>query len=233
MLINKGGNLLKRIARMIISYLILVLLLSSCSSKNGVYIASLNSSDGSKEESPDITIQSPMTLSNNDLFPVNGEHQYLRLKMVKGRYYEDWIPGPYMGTIWEGYFILELSDESGNVISQNDLSKVYKEPLIFNSLFQIQFDDYNGDDDIDFTIGQYASSNGRDYKLFTIRKDGRIEELPVKDYFSLFISNTTGFYSTKLTKIDNITFKIEYYDNSKGKNIEDYFKWDGNKFIRI
>jgi len=224
---------LKRIASTIISVLILILPLSSCSSQSGVDIASLNISGESKEESSGIAVQSPMTLSNNDLFPINGEHQYLRLKMVKGKYYEDWTPGAYMGTIWEGYFIIELSDESGNVISQNDLSKIYKGPLIFNSSFQIQFDDYNSDEDIDFTIGQYASSNGRDYKLFTIRKDGKIEELPIKDYFSLFISNTTGVYSTKLTKIDNITFKIEYYDNSNGKNLEDFFKWDGNKFIKI
>mgnify|MGYP000477357001 CR=1 FL=1 len=224
---------MKRIASRIIPVVILILLLSACSSKNGTDIASLNGSGGNKDESPDITIQSPMTLSNNDLYPVNGQHQYLRLKMVNGKYYEDWAPGAYMGTIWEGYFILELSDESGNVISQNDLSKIYKEPLIFNSSFQIQFDDYNGDGDIDFTIGQYASGNGRDYKLFTIRKDGKIEELPVKDHFSLFISNTTGFYSTKLTKIDNVTFKIEYYNNSKGKNLEDFFRWDENKFVRI
>jgi bla regulator protein BlaR1 len=48
----------------------------------------------------------------------------------------------------------------------------------------------------------------------------------------LFISNTTDFYSTKLAKIDEVTFKIEYYDNSKGENFEDVFKWDGNEFIK-
>ncbi len=52
--------------------------------------------------------------------------------------------------------------------------------MIINSSFEIQFDDYNSDEDIDFTIGQYATSNGRDYKLFTIRKDGKIEELPLR-----------------------------------------------------
>ena len=173
-----------------------------------------------------------VTLSNNDLFPVNGENQYLRLKMIEGEYYEDLNPGPYMGANWEGDFVLELADEAGNVISQTDLNKVFKEPLIFNSSFEIQFDDYNDDGDIDFTIGQYASSNGKSYKLFTLRKDGTVEELPVKDHYSLFISNTTDFYSTKLTKIDEVTFKIEYYDNSKGENFEDVFKWDKNEFIK-
>jgi bla regulator protein BlaR1 len=211
---------------------ILIGILSACSYNSEVDSPSLNGSVGNKQESTEITIQTPMTLSNNDLFPINGEHQYLRLKMVKGKYYEDWTPGPYMGTIWEGYFIIELSDESGNVISQSDLSKIYKEPMIINTSFEIQFDDYNSDGDFDFTIGQYASSNGRYYKLFTIRKDGKIEELPIKGYSSLFISDTTGYYSTKLTKIDNITFKIAYYDNLKGKNLEDFFMWDGNKFIK-
>jgi hypothetical protein len=126
---------------------------------------------------------------------------------------------------------LELTDESGNVISLTDLNKIFKEPMIFNSSFEIQFDDYNNDGDIDFTIGQYASSNGREYKLFTLRKDGTVEELTVKDHYSLFISNTTDFYSTKLTKIDDVTFKIEYYDNSKGEKFEDIFKWDGKRFI--
>lgn len=223
---------MKRIIYKAIPVLILIPLLISWSSKGNKAVAPSYSAIKNKDSCSDITIQSPMTLSNNDLFPIIGEHQYLRLKMVKGKYYEDWTPGAYMGTVWEGYYILELSDESGNIISKTDLSKIYKEPLIFNSFFQIQFDDYNNDGDIDFTIGQYASSNGRDYKLFTLRKDRKIEELPVKNYSSLFISNTTGIYSTKLTKIDKVTFKIGYYDNSKGKNLENVFKWNGKEFIK-
>jgi bla regulator protein BlaR1 len=218
---------------MIISFLLLISSLSSCTYKKGNNVVPLSGTVKNNKESPDIIIQSPMTLSNNDMFPVNGKHQYLRLKIIKGKYHEDWSPGPYMGAVWEGYCIIELADEYGNTIAQTDLSKVYKEPLIFNSSFEIQFDDYNNDGDLDFTIGQYASSNGRDYKLFTLRKDGRVEELPVKDQLTLFISNVTGYYSTKLAKTDRLTFGIEYYDNSKGKNFEDVFKWDGKKFIQI
>lgn len=223
---------MKRIIYKAIPVLILIPLLISCSSKGNKAVVPSYNPIKNKDSCSDITIQSPMTLSNNDLFSISGEHQYLRLKMIKGKYYEDWTPGAYMGTVWEGYYILELSDESGNIISKTDLSKIYKEPLIFNSFFQIQFDDYNNDGNIDFTIGQYASSNGRDYKLFTLSKDRKIEELPVKNYYSLFISNTTGIYSTKLTKIDKVTFKTEYYDNSKGKNLENVFKWNGKEFIK-
>lgn len=207
-------------------------LFASCSSKKDNSILSPNNSVENEENYSDIIIQSPMTISNNDLFHISGEHQYLRLKMVKGKYYEDWNPGAYMGTLWEGYYIIELSDEYGNTIAHTDLSKVYKEPLVFNGSFEIQFDDYNNDGDLDFTIGQYTSSNGRDYKLFTLRKDGKIEELAIRDYPTLFLSNTAGYYSTKLTKVDNVTFKREYYDNSKGKYFEDVFRWDGKEFIK-
>ena len=179
----------------------------------------------------DITVNSPMTLSNNDMYSINGENQYLRLQMIKGKYYEEWTPGPYMGTIWEGDFIIQLIDDSGEFISQINLNEVYNEKLIFTSPFQIQFDDYNNDGDIDFTIGQYSSSNGREYTLFTIRKDGKIEKLPMKGYSSLFISNTTGYYSTTLTKITDTSFAIEYYDNSVSSNIVKEFEWDGKEFI--
>lgn len=233
-MVKYGGIIfLKRKISVMMSFIILMFLFASCSPKNDNSIVSSNSSVENKENYPHIIIQSPMTLSSNDLFHINGEHQYLRLKMVEGKYYEDWTPGAYMGTIWEGCFIIELADESGNVISQTDLNKIYKDPLIFNSSFQIEFDDYNNDGDFDFTIGQYASSNGRNYKLFTLRKNGEIGELAIKGYSSLLISNTTGYYSTKLTKVDNVTFKTEYYNNSEGKSCEDVFKWDGKEFIKV
>ncbi len=194
------------------------------------YVAAANTAD----EGNKIQVESPMTLSST-MCTLNGKTAYLRLKMVEGRYYEDWNPGPFMGTIWEGYYIAELADEYGNTVMQTDFSKLYNsgsEPLTFRFWFDFELDDYNGDGDPDFTAGQYGSSNGMDYKLFTIRKDGRIEELPVKDYPTLFISNTTGYYSTKLEKISSTSFKREYYDNSKGKHIEDTFEWNGREFIQ-
>lgn len=228
-LIEEGVIFLKKITYIVVSALVLILFLSSCSSQKTV---SSNKPDENKENYSDILVQSPMTISNNDLFPVNGKHQYLRLRMSKGKYYEDWNPGAYQGTLLEGYFIIELADEFGNTITKTDLSTIYKEPLIFNSSFEFQFDDYNDDGDLDFTIGQFTSNNGRDYKLFTLREDGKIEVLPIRDYSSLFISKVTGYYSTKLTKIDNVTFNIEYYDNIKEKNSEDVYKWNGKEFVK-
>jgi hypothetical protein len=183
----------------------------------------------SSRSNSEIEVQSPMTLSNS-MCTFNGQSAYLRLKMVKGRYYEDWNPGAYMGTLWEGSFVIELADEYGKTIAETDISKMFSEPLVFKSSFNLEFDDYNNDGDLDFTIGQYASSNGRVYKLFSLRKDGKVEELPFKDRPDLFISNTTGYYSTKLNKINGTTFEIEYYNNAEG-TFHDFYTWDGKQFM--
>ncbi|SHI46691.1 hypothetical protein [Lutispora thermophila] len=225
--------MLRRITRFLFFSGILIFLFTSCSPKKESDMTWSNDSTESNEGYPDIVVNSPITLSNNDLFNINGKHQYLRLKMVKGKYYENWNPGAYMGTLWEGYFIIELADDHGNTIAVTDLSKSFEEPLIFNSPFEIQFDDYNNDGDIDFTIGQYATSNGTDYKLFTLRKEGNVEELVIRDYPTLFISDESGHYSTKLKKADDISFKRQYYDNSTGKHIEDIFRWDGEEFVKV
>lgn len=207
----------------------ILVLLTSCSLQgtrsNEVESTSLNKSGNSE-----IEVQTPMTLSNN-LCTFNGQPAYLRLKMVKGRYYEDWTPGAYMGTLWEGSFVMELADEFGKTIAETDISKVYTEPLIFKFSFNLEFDDYNNDGDSDFTIGQYASSNGLTYKIFTLRKDGKVEQLPVKDHSDLFISQTKAYYSAKLTKTDNTSFKKAYYDNSAGKYFEDHFQWENGEFV--
>ncbi|WP_010248846.1 hypothetical protein [Acetivibrio cellulolyticus] len=213
--------------------LTLILLLVSCSETLPNTPEPTNKTVEESSKDAKISIYSPMTLSSNNMYPLNGNNQYLRLRMVAGKYSEDWNPGAYMGTLWEGKYIIELADESGNTITQTDLSKYFKEPLVFNSSFDIQFDDYNNDGDLDFTLGQYATSNGNDFKLFTLRKNGNVEELSIKDYPTLFISKKTGYYSTKLTKVSNITFSKQYYDNSKQKNFEDIFKWDGKEFIHI
>lgn len=201
--------------------LLLGALLISCSSKEHEPPA------GAWES---ITIQSPMTVSSNDLHPVTGKDQRLRIKLVKGRYYEDWYPGPLTGPVWEGEYVAELADEYGNTIAETDLGRFFGEPLAFNSHFRLEFDDYNGDGDADFTIGQYASSNGRHFRIFTLRESGEVEELPLIDHAPLFISDYTDVHSTRLEKIEPHGFKIVHYDMSAGKHVESVFRWNGEAF---
>lgn len=173
-------------------------------------------------------------LSKNNIdFNKDSYNESLIVKMTDGRYYEDKEPGAYMGSNWEGKFHIQLVDDKGNIISELDLNKAFNEQkLNFQSTFSIEFDDYNNDGNIDFVIGQYASSNGNVYKLFTISPDGKIEELLIGGQSEIFSSGGNR-YSKKFEKIDMTSFKNQYYDNSKGKTVETYYSWlnNENQFI--
>lgn len=232
---------MKRLVNLVVIIFILILSTTSCStqktSKSVPVVASSQNANlavnsSITDEKTAIEVQSPMTLSNS-ICTLNGQLAYLRLKMVSGKYHEDWNPGAFMGTLWEGNFIIELADEYGKTIAETDISKMFSELLTFKSFFNLEFDDFNNDGDLDFTIGQYGSSNGYYYRIFTLRKDGKIEQLPIKDRSDLFISNRTGNYSTKLNKINGTTFDIEYYDNSVPATFHDFYQWDGKQFVLI
>lgn len=201
--------------------LVLASALSSCSSGQGVKQTNIGET---------ISVQSPMTISDNRI-DADGDPKYLRLKLVRGKYYEDWYPGPVSGTVWEGDFAFELADGFGNAIARTELNRFYREPLVFTSHFRLEFDDYNADGDPDFTIGQYASSNGWEYRLFTLRDSGSVEELPIRNHPSLFISMHSD-YSLKLEKVDPKSFKTVHYENSRQVWIERVFRWDGEAFVQ-
>lgn len=171
----------------------------------------------------------PLTLSRNDLFQHTQKQQFLSVVLTKGQYFEDWTPGPFMGHNWKGDFQIQLSNDNGEVISAVDLNSYFHDEMVFNSFFDIEFDDYNGDGNIDFTIGQYASSNGNLFKLFTLDKSGGIVELPMKGHHELFVSGS-GRYSTKLA-VNKLGFSSTYYDNRVGKEVTQSFVWNGQEFV--
>lgn len=163
---------------------------------------------------------------NNDSYKEN-----LIVKMIDGKYYEDKNPGAKIGGNFDGKFNIELTDNEGNIISKFDLNEAFNEQKLSFQNFNVEFDDYNNDGNIDFTIGQYVSSNGSIYKLFTILPDGKIEELPIKGQSDIFSSGGNR-YSKKFEKIDDTAFKNQYYDNSKGQTFETYYSWVDKEFIR-
>jgi len=188
---------------------------------------------GAGKDKSSLTASGTVTLSHNELFPVTGRREFLDLRLVKGEYSEDWItPGPLAGSSWSGIFQLVVSDEQGKALSTFPLSGHFTEELLFNDFFQIQFDDYNGDGHPDFTIGQYGTSNGSFYKLFTLGSNNVIEELKFEPVQDLFISSPER-YSLKLDKVDNLSFKKNYYNNASGKQVEEVYRWDGKVFRKL
>jgi len=159
----------------------------------------------------------------------DSKNEKVVVRMVDGDQYEETAAGPFEGWNWKGKFVVSLIDEAGKIVSELDLNKAFGDgDLLFNSRFQIKFDDYNNDGNPDFVLGQYASSNGNVYRLFTIKDDG-IELLPLKTG-EIFSSGGRSRYTTEFEKFGKNGFINFYYDNTKGKNIKQYFVWDGSQF---
>lgn len=158
----------------------------------------------------------------------DGTNETLRVIMTKGKVIHDSDPGPFMGDRWEGNFAVELADAGGKRIGLTDLNEAFGEStLLFTRTFTIQFEDYNKDGSLDFTIGQYASSNGYVYKLFTIGTEG-ISALPLEGRSTLF--NASSEYSVRFPKLEQPGFHSTYYDNSFGKNIVNNWLWENGLF---
>ncbi|MFP3387270.1 hypothetical protein [Brevibacillus sp. SIMBA_040] len=155
--------------------------------------------------------------------------KYLVLVMTDGQYRIEQEPGPFTGPNWTGTFELQLLDGQRSILSSYHLNDSFDE-LLFQKSFSFAFADYNDDGHIDFSIGQYASSNLFIYKLFTIR-NGKIEILPMDSNNGL-VSSERG-YSVLFVQVSPDSFKTVHYDNSVGKYLERVYQWKNNEFTVI
>ncbi|MDB4868335.1 MAG: hypothetical protein JWR03_2668 [Cohnella sp.] len=183
-----------------------------------------------------IAIRSPMTLSNNLLPGTAGKNVYLRIQLYEGTYSEDWNPGAYMGTLYEGRYQIVIADQYGKTLSTTKLDNLFPEPLVFTNHFTLAFEDYNGDGFPDFTLGQRANSNGGEYKILTIAEDLTVRELPVRGEHSLYVSKGGeggSNYSVKLNKSKTGLLSYSYYSQDKGKYIDRTLKWQSGEFVPV
>ncbi|HIW35150.1 MAG TPA: hypothetical protein IAA29_20455 [Candidatus Paenibacillus intestinavium] len=181
------------------------------------------------EPSKDIAVDTTTILTKSDIdYDRNGSKEQLTVRMMSGGLKEENEPGPYAGAYWEGDFQLELAAEDGTLIHTLDLNSTFGgEGLIFekNRTFDIAFDDYNNDGFLDFSIGQYLSSNGFIYNLYSLKPEGIA--VVHRDLFTV-----DSNYSILYEKMDNTSFKNRYYDMDKGKMTETLFTWQSDKFVR-
>lgn len=158
----------------------------------------------------------------------NGELEKLYVRMVTGELKEETEPGPNMGKNWEGKFQLELVAHDGSLLHTLDLNPTFGGgSLLFSQDrdFNISFQDYNNDGYLEFSIGQYFTSNGFVYNLYSLLPDG-IHVI----HQNLFSTNRD--YSILFEKAGNTSFKNRYYDMEKGKDVDTLFTWQGNRFVR-
>ena len=159
----------------------------------------------------------------------NTKAKHLVLVMTDGQYRIEQEPGPFTGPNWTGTFELQLLDEQRSILSSYRLNDSFDE-LLFQQSFSFTFADYNDDGHIDFSVGQYASSNLFIYKLYTIL-NGKIEILPM-DSKNEFVSSERG-YSVLFEQVSPDSFKTVHYDNSVGKYLERVYQWKNNEFTVI
>ncbi|WP_312113742.1 hypothetical protein [Brevibacillus reuszeri] len=198
---------------------------SSSMAQSGTQVPAQANSSHLTSQTPTILAEAPLDSNMSG----NTKAKYLVLVMTDGQYRIEEEPGPFTGPNWTGTFELQLLDEKRSPLSTLRLNDAFDE-LLFQKSFSFAFADYNHDGNIDFAIGQYASSNLYTYKLFTIR-DGKIERLPIESDNEIVSSERS--YSVLFAQVSPDSFKTVYYDNSLGKYLERVYQWKNTTFSLI
>ncbi|GMK38679.1 hypothetical protein PCCS19_17330 [Paenibacillus sp. CCS19] len=173
----------------------------------------------------DVTISEAAVDWDND-----GKMEKLLIKLSDGKLVNYPDPGPIEGDCYVGQFAAVLTDDAGDVLQSRDLGMDFDESMTFRKdqlPFEIPFDDYNGDGYMEFTVGQYASSNGNIFNLYTIQPEG-ISRIGGP----IFTSDKDGYYSTRYAKKPPSSFLNRYYDNRRGETFESTFEWINDAFVK-
>ncbi|TXK72391.1 hypothetical protein FU659_31365 [Paenibacillus sp. N3.4] len=158
---------------------------------------------------------------------VNGMKAMIRIWMTEGKELNDPEPGPFQGTILKGKFDAVATDPEGKELARFELNQGFNgEEMSFKKgpPFRLLFDDYNGDTQPDFTIGQWGGSNGNFYTILTIGPSG----------FGILDSNIYSAdhrSSIRYRKIAPQAFLNKYYDQEKGTYIDQIHRWKDGAFL--
>ncbi|HHW31498.1 MAG TPA: hypothetical protein GXX20_07495 [Clostridiaceae bacterium] len=177
-------------------------------------------------------VDSNQIVSYNNLdFNGDSRIEKLLIYMADGKYQVTDDSGSQTAWNWEGQFSLQLFDSRDNLISTLNINKALNiSKMNFNGKFTLEFDDYNGDGNYDFSLGQFSSNNMFYYYLFTIKSNGIIELLPVE------VGSIPSYYegySRKFEKYGNKGFKTVYFNSFSGNNVEVTYEWQDNKFVLL
>lgn len=159
----------------------------------------------------------------------DGSKAKLKLVMTEGIYYtEEYAGGPGGGLYpenYEGMYRLQLYNPDGDLLDTIDLNQDWNYGKInFPGEFTILYSDYNEDQCPDFTIGNYGSSNGDIYFLYTITKENKIKKI-FKG--SIFEANRTSSLVFDHDTQDGLKQFMTYpYNNATGNYEHCIYTWD-------
>ncbi|EPR07703.1 hypothetical protein [Ruminiclostridium papyrosolvens] len=198
-----------KINRFISMIALLLIVLCGCNGQQGA----VNTQDVSQTEStPGVKVNTEVTLGSCSLNSMGKADYILALRMFKGEYHEQYLPGSDSGPNWTGNFKLCIIETLQDRVIE---SYPINEELTFKNKIDITLKDYNKDGNFDFLIGQYASSNLNTYKMYYVTKDFKIGYYNNIGEFSI----SSKSYSPELKKDNKGNLTYSFYDNSSGKTI--------------
>lgn len=184
----------------------------------------------------DITDQSPVILGEGSARLADGKSVAVYLEMTKGEHLQT-SPGesPYT-SYFQGTFQFRVSEGdhpfdtlyTGAAVCDGGTELTISQP------FTLEFQDYNGDGNPDFTLGQRsAGSTNMLYQLYSLDPDGTIYDLSFSDGHKAFIAlaDTTKAesFSIQLEMRDGQLI-IPYYDTELGEIKELSYRWEKGGF---
>lgn len=181
----------------------------------------------------DEDVMEHVVIGRGDILFGKYENYSIRIVMTEGRYYtwdESIAGGGIYDTNYEGKYIMEVVDDSGNVLHQISLNDNWGEERInFPGKFQICIRDYNNDQLPDFTIGTFGSSITNIFRLYSISESGKIVNI-ADDNGMESDEKCVSFFLKQKEGSTNLYTCI--YDNVLGKEIEKEWIWNGDgKYI--
>jgi hypothetical protein len=188
--------------------------------------SSTNNTDGSGVSSEIMIIEPVVIAEGITKQNADGTKETIRVWLMKGKEVTDPNPGAFQGTFLQGQFEVAATATDGKELARFGLNDAFNGgELSFrkDKPFKIQFDDYNGDGDPDFTIGKWESNNGNLYSLLTFNPKGfRILE---KNIYS-----SDHRESIRYRKVGDNAFVNQYYDQQKGKHMDVIHLWKDGAF---
>lgn len=185
----------------------------------------------------EIRINKPIVISTS-YYDIDGDGKKAVIEIIlkKGKKIIENIEWCGGGERWEGDFIVQVR-RGKKVLSRLSLNanmgKFNRETLSFWApKFTLVLRDYNGDGEIDFSLGQYGICEGNNFWLFTVRRNGKVEPLPIDGVVDwLFIQDPSHINSTDQIKLDRGLLKHTSYDRDEEVEHITWYKWSGKKFV--
>ena len=185
----------------IVCFLLIIIVLAGCSQTNS----------GDKSE-----LVEPLKKENVSVIAQAQDGNYSI--GIKAHDYEEITDelSPYNG-MYHGLFTIEVKTDSG--ISDSCEIVFNKETnLYFPKNFRLSLQDYNGDGDVDFALGQRISSTAMEYQFYTMDKHGKIRQMKLNDEGNSIITDgQEGFDAAFDTKEGMIVYQEYHQDTGKSK----------------